>query len=237
METMFAPTDHVGDIVTRFPQADEVFNRYRIDFCCGGNRPLNEVIAEKGLDQEEVMQHLHELYEKTQTRSNGHTDWSEVPYGEVVDHIVNHYHAHLYRELPQLSTYVTKVYRVHGTKHPELEDVFKLFHELKMDLEQHAIKEEEQVFPLIKAYEKEPDPVQLDHLNEMIRELEQEHDGTGRLLKELRKVTDDYTLPPGACNTYTLTYQKLEALEGETFRHVHLENNILFPRLAQENPA
>lgn len=141
----------------------------------------------------------------------------------------------MFRELPQLSTYVTKVYRVHGAKHPELEEVYKLFHELKMELEQHAIKEEEQVFPLIKAYEKEPDSVPLDRINDMIKELEQEHDETGRLLKELRKVTDDYTLPSGACNTYTLP--KLEAVESETFHHVHLENHILFPRLAQENPA
>lgn len=237
MPMPFSSADQVGDIVARFPQADEVFNRYRIDFCCGGERPLREVIAEKGLDEEEVMRQLHNLYEETQARNDDRTDWRQAPSGEIVDHIINHYHAPLFRELPQLSTYVTKVYRVHGANHPELAEVHKLFHELKLELEQHNIKEEEQIFPLIKAYEKEPDCVSLSRVSDMIEELEQDHDEVGRLLKELRKVTDGYTLPVGACNTYTLVYQKLEGLEKETFRHVHLENHILFPRLTQKNPA
>lgn len=234
MEAAFHITDNVGDIVTRLPKADEVFKQYRIDFCCGGNRPLKEVIAEKGLDEAEILQKLNDMYEAARARNNEETNWEKAAYSELIDHVVNRHHAYLYSELPQLSTYVSKVYRVHGSNHPELNDVFKLFHALKMEVEQHIIKEEEEIFPLIKEYELDPDAAKLKHVNQLIDTLEQEHEESGNLLKELRKVTDDYKLPPGACNTYTLTYQKLEALEEDLFRHIHLENNILFPRLANE---
>lgn len=230
MALPFNPTDPVGDIVARFPQADEVFNRYRIDFCCGGERPLHEVIAEKGLNEREIMEQLYKRYEEREAQNDDRTDWRQASSSEIIDHIVNNYHAHLFSELPQLSTYVTKVYRVHGAKHPELAEVHKLFHELKVELEQHNMKEETHIFPLIKAYEEQSDSTSLDPIKKTIEELEREHDEVGQLLKELRTVTADYTLPAGACNTYTLVYQKLEALEQETFRHVHLENHILFPR-------
>lgn len=234
MEAVFHISDNVGDIVTRLPKADEVFKQYRIDFCCGGNRPLKEVIAEKGINEAEILQKLNDMYEQAQSRNNDNTDWQTVAYSELIDHVVNRHHAYLYSELPQLSTYVSKVYRVHGSNHPELNDVFKLFHALKTEVEQHIIKEEAEIFPLIKEYEQEPDAAKLKHVNQVIETLEQEHEQSGNLLKQLRKVTDDYNLPPDACNTYTLTYQKLEALEGDLFRHIHLENNILFPRLANE---
>lgn len=237
MKAVIERTDKVGDIVTHVPGADAVFKKYKIDFCCGGSKPLNEAIQQKNLNEEEVLQKLNEKLEQAQSVKEDRTDWTKVPYGQLVDHIVNTHHAYLYEELPRLSAYVTKVYRVHGPQRPELADVYKLFHALKTELEEHSIKEENDAFPLIKEYEQMPSGEKRTQLVNVIEELEQEHDHSGDLLKQLRGVTKGYALPEGACNTYTLTYQKLEVLESDLFTHIHLENNILFPRLLNENEA
>lgn len=234
MKAVIERTDRVGDIVTRVPGADAVFKQFKIDFCCGGSKPLNEAIEQNELDETEVLQKLNEKLEQAQNVKEDGTDWEKVPYGQLVDHIVHTHHAYLYDELPQLSAYVTKVYRVHGPHRPELADVYQLFHALKSELEEHSIKEENDAFPLIKEYEQMPSEEKRTHLVRVIEELEQEHDHSGDLLKQLREVTRDYALPEGACNTYTLTYQKLEALESDLFTHIHLENNILFPRLLND---
>lgn len=234
MKTVIELTDKVGDIVTQVPGADAVFKQYRIDFCCGGRQTLNEAIRQRNLDEAEVLQKLSDTLEKAQGVEGNDTDWEKVSFSSLVDHIVNTHHAYLYDELPQLSAYVTKVYRVHGSHRPELADVHQLFHELKTELEQHAIKEENDAFPLIKEYEQRPSEERRKYLVEIVEELEQEHDRSGGILKQLREVTKDYALPEGACNTYTLTYQKLETLESDLFTHIHLENNILFPRLLNE---
>ena len=135
------------------------------------------------------------------------------------------------RVLPKLSGYVTKVFRVHSQNHPELADVHQLFNTLKTELEQHTIQEETSIFPKIKEYENNPSQDQLTEIQNEIKALEREHDQSGSILKQLRMVTNDYTLPPDACTTYRLTYQKLQELESDLFQHIHLENNILFRRL------
>ncbi|RKL66902.1 iron-sulfur cluster repair di-iron protein [Salipaludibacillus neizhouensis] len=234
MEAIFNETTKTGDIVTRFPKASQVFKEYRIDFCCGGNRPIGEAIKEKNLNGIEVLSTLNTLYEETKRLNNQNTNWNEATYSTLIDHIINKHHAYLSDVLPELSRFVTKVYRVHGEGHPELEAVFNLFHKLKMELEHHLIQEEERVFPKILAYEKNGSKSDLDAALQTIEVLESEHEAAGDILKELRSVTNDYLLPEGACTTYTLTYLKLEEVESDLFQHIHLENNILFPRLANE---
>lgn len=234
MEKVFTMTSKTGDIVTKFPAASTLFKQYKIDFCCGGDRPIGETLAEKEIDAEAFLLKLNALYEASNDSSAKNIDWTKESYVALIDHVVNTHHAYLNDLLPELSTFVSKIYRVHGNHHPELEKVYRLYHELKMEVEHHLIQEEVNIFPKIKQYEEEKSEVQLDELIKAINMLESEHDASGQLLKALRETTNDYALPADACKSYTLTYLKLEELESDMFEHIHLENNILFPRIAQE---
>lgn len=228
--TVFTGKDKIGDIVTRFPGASDIFKQYRIDFCCGGKHTLEETAQKMGIDEGEVIRRLQQAYVEAQERQTQETDWTALSNKELISHIVNRHHAFLTKELPLLSEYVTKILRVHGSHHPELSRLHTLFHQFKMEMEQHLIKEETMIFPLIQEYETQPSPELLEKIRQGINELEQEHTQAGDLLKEMRELTHDYQLPTDACHTYTVTFHKLEEAEADTFQHVHLENHILFPR-------
>ncbi|MCM3737707.1 iron-sulfur cluster repair di-iron protein [Bacillus cytotoxicus] len=230
MEHIFTGASIISDIVTEFPKASDFFKSYRIDFCCGGNRPLIDAIHERNLSAEEVLTKLNTLYHETKQLNESEIDWKNASYSELINYIVNKHHRYLNEELPQLSPYVTKVLRVHGSGQPHLAQIHKLFHELKTELEQHLIKEEKEDFPLILAFEQNPTDENYIKLRKVVDELENEHSHAGDIIKELRKVTNDFTPPEGACGTYRLVYQRLEAIESDLFEHIHLENNILFPR-------
>lgn len=235
MEQIITLATKVSDVVIKVPQADKVLKSYKIDFCCGGNRPLEEAIIEKSLNPAEVLDKIHQVYVKMQENAEEtNIDWQTVDYSNLIDHIIVKHHRYLIDELPQLSMYVTKVYRVHGDTNPELEQVYKNFHALKQELELHLVKEEKEVFPHILAYEENQTNENLQKAVAAIDELESEHEAAGDLIKALREITSDFTPPLGACTTYRLTYQRLEDLESDLFQHIHLENNILFPRLQEE---
>jgi regulator of cell morphogenesis and NO signaling len=214
----------VKDIVNEVPKTSDVFKKYRIDFCCGGNIPLSQAA---GHNTDTVIEELMVVCEKNQSQETNLEVWTDSD--TIIDHVINHYHRATAEELTMLSPYVTKVSKVHGTSHPELLKVYELFYELKKELLEHMAKEEEVVFPLIKKLANGTVENREEAIN-MIVELEKEHDHAGAILKELRSVTSDFSLPLDACGTYTLVYRRLEELEGLTFMHVHLENNILFPR-------
>ncbi|MCL6517279.1 iron-sulfur cluster repair di-iron protein [Alicyclobacillus sp.] len=263
---MFQPEDRVGDVVTRFPGAADVFRAHGIDFCCGGQRSVLDAASQQGVPVQPLLDELNQRYTEARARSEQEVDWSQQPISDLVDHIVNHHHAYLHTTLPVMGELVTKILRVHGQHHPELAQVHRLFHELKTDLEQHLIEEETRIFPRVTAWakraesaagselaqttsphastpaqgsEQTSEPVDLDALVRDLEELESDHDRAGDLLKELRRVTGDYAVPEDGCGTYHYVFQKLEEIEGKTFLHVHLENNVLFPRLRanQAQPA
>src|SRR5690606_31925889 len=150
--------------------------------------------------------------------------------GELVDYIVNTHHVFVKEILPEIGSLTTTILRVHGPNHSSLFKVHKLFHNLKTELEQHLIKEEEILFPAIKAYEASPSKELLENINTTMKETEDEHEAAGGILKELRKITEDYRLPEDGCDTYRRTFERMEALEADLFQHIHLENNILFRR-------
>ncbi|EFM12200.1 iron-sulfur cluster repair di-iron protein [Paenibacillus curdlanolyticus YK9] len=236
MEIRFDGSNKIGDIVTAFPGASNLFKAHRIDFCCGGNEPLGSVLQLKGIDEPSFLASLQESFASWQQRQHEARDWREAGLSEMIDHIVTKHHAYLQAELPLLSEFVTKVLRVHGHHEEEGDRLVKLhtlFHQMKTELEQHLIVEESVVFPLIQAYEAAPSAEQLAGTLQKVDELESDHSQVGDLLKEMRAVTSDYTLPDGACRTYTVTFQKLVELESDLFEHIHLENNVLFQRLAE----
>jgi regulator of cell morphogenesis and NO signaling len=229
----FHSSQKIGEIVTKFPKAADILKEYRIDFCCGGDRPLLTAIKEQDLSEPEILDRINRLYEELKNVKTEDRNWVEAPFGELIDHIVNTHHAYLNAELPRISELTTKILRVHGENHPELSKVHKLFHTLKMELEAHLIKEETIQYPAIKEYEKNKTEQSLKKAVSVNKELESEHTAAGDILKELRKVTNDFTAPEDGCNTYKITYAKLEEMENDTFQHIHLENNILFPRLME----
>lgn len=219
-------------IVKVFPKASDLFKENMIDFCCGGDKPLEESFTNNAIDGEAILSELNQSYQKWLDEGHVVKDWDQVPLSEIVDHIVYHYHANLREELPALAEFVTKIFRVHGMDHPHLKDLYRLYNEFQMEMEEHSLKEEKEVFPLIKEYEQQPSDSLLEKIRIANGGLEEEHDATGNILKQIRKITDGYEPPINACGSYRITYARLKELEAETFQHVHLENNILFQRLA-----
>lgn len=229
MNIPFSKTSLVRDIVNELPKSSDVFKKYRIDFCCGGNIPLNEAASERAVNIDELMAQLEEIYVAGENAKEDIEVWTNSKSDVIIEHIKKHYHRTLEEELASLSPYVTKIAKVHGERHPELIQVHALFYELKKELLEHTAKEEATVFPMLLKLD-EPNVENREEIIQHIIELEKEHDHAGAILKELREITSDFEPPLDACGTYRLVFSRLEGLEGHTFMHVHLENNILFPR-------
>jgi regulator of cell morphogenesis and NO signaling len=218
----------VADIVVANPAAAQVFERHRIDYCCNGRRPLADACADAGLEPTDVIAELEQL---------GTATSDSAPIGEIgalIGHIVATHHTSLRRELPRLGDLMDKVIAAHGTAHPEVHDVAALLHGLTDDLLPHLTKEEQVLFPLAIQLlgAVEPTDFHCGSILDPIRVMHTEHDRAGGLLAALREQTDDYTPPDDACPTWRALYAGLADLEADTHRHVHLENNILFPAIA-----
>lgn len=230
METLSAQ-ETVGRLVAARPARSAVFERYGIDYCCGGKRPLQEVCGEKHLSVDDVVRAL--LHCDAETPADG-TDWTAAPLGELADHIVATHHEYLREALPRLTALTEKVARAHGERRAELVEVARIFAALREELEAHTWKEEQILFPLVKRLEEAATPVQshCGSVNNPIRVMEMEHDSAGQALERLRALTAGYVAPADACNTYRAMLAALEELEADLHRHIHKENSILFPRAA-----
>ncbi|AFC31297.1 putative ScdA [Paenibacillus mucilaginosus 3016] len=226
-------TASVGEIVAEYPNTSNLFKEYRIDFCCGGGRPLSEVLAESGLDEPAFLERLNAIVEASNRTPRTDIDWRTYESGQLMRHIQDTHHAFLRSELPVLHEFVTKIKNVHGLRHPELVELHTLYTSMRAELEEHLVQEEERVFPLILEYERTGEEALKRRAGETIAVLEADHSRVGEILREMRRVTADYTLPEGACRTYTVSFQKLVQLESDLFEHIHLENNILFPRFEE----
>lgn len=231
MSVTFTQSDRLGDVVVKFPQAGEIFKQHRIDFCCGGNQLLGMAIEEHGVDGVSLLKELNESYAEAQRQGVEIVDWSAVPMQQLIAHIVNTHHAYLQQVFPPLAELTTKILRVHGHHRAVLSPVHRLFAQLRMDMEEHMIQEEETVFPQIIDYEDNPSAEKLEAVINAVEDLDREHEQAGNLVKELRTVTDNYALPEDACGTYAYVFQKLQELEADIFQHIHLENNVLFVHL------
>lgn len=232
MSFTFTELDKLGDVVVKFPQAAEIFKQHQIDFCCGGDQPLSEAIEEHGVNSAALLQTLNDKYADALQQGAEIVDWSAVPLEQLIHHIVNTHHAYLNQVFPTLTELTAKILRVHGEHHGAvLVQVHRLFNQLRMGMEAHMIEEEVRTFPQIVDYEHHPSIDKLNTVIHAVEELDKDHDQTGQLVKDLRKVTDNYALPKDACGTYAHVFQELQNLESDIFQHIHLENNILFVRL------
>jgi regulator of cell morphogenesis and NO signaling len=227
--TTFQISDTVGAIVRDHPSLSRLFEQAKVDYCCGGKKTLDEACRLQGIDPQAFLAQLAD-YATTETVSE--VNPSALSLSELADHIERIHHAYLHAELPRLDQMVTKVARVHGDKEPRLHQVKDIFLALSAELATHLMKEEQILFPMIRKLETS-DTVPSFHCGTIanpVRQMEFEHDEAGVVLAQLRQLTDDFTPPEWACNTYRALLDALLTFEQDMHQHIHKENNVLFPR-------
>ena len=224
-----AAIETIGEIAAKDMRKAEVFKKLGIDFCCGGKKTLKEAVADAGLTEEQVKEEL-ERSESVGTGQAVH-DFDAWDLGFLADYIYNVHHKYVRESGPIIEQLAEKVSTRHGSAHPELFDVAKTVKTLVADMYSHQQKEERVLFPAIKTLEGDVEPGQMTiGIEGAVHMMETEHDATGDELKALRKLTRDYELPADACNSYTYLFDKIKEFENDLFQHIHLENNILFPK-------
>jgi regulator of cell morphogenesis and NO signaling len=230
---MTAVTQTVREIALEQPTAIRVFERFGIDYCCGGRKPLAEACAAVNLEIDSVLAAL-EMAEKepgVEVES-----WTEKSLESLSAHIVSKHHAYVKRELPRLAVLADKVVRHHGATKPELPAIAGRLTELDEELTDHLVKEETVLFPYIAGLERSvatgtPRPAScFGTVRNPILMMTQEHDAAGALIAEIRRLSGDFTTPEGACPTFHAFYDGLKEFEQDLHQHIHLENNVLFPR-------
>jgi regulator of cell morphogenesis and NO signaling len=229
-----ADTATIRDIAATSLAAVRIFEKFGIDYCCGGKRPLADVCLEKGYSVEAVQS---ELDSAMAARAESDQDWSSAPLGALIRHIVSTHHEYLRRELPAIEARLAKVHRVYNQRYgPTLIGLPAVFAGLRQELESHLTKEELILFPVIAAYESAANEgsrlprVPFGKVANPIAVMEHEHDSAGQALARIREITGTYHVPDTACVTYRALMSSLDELERDLHMHIHLENNILFPR-------
>jgi regulator of cell morphogenesis and NO signaling len=226
----------VGEVVAGDCRAADVFEKYGIDFCCGGQVGLAKACQEKGIELGTLLSELDQLAQEPADRSQNFGSW-ELPF--LADYIVNTHHAYLRENTGSIAAYTQKIAQVHGAGHPEVIKIARIFYKMAADLKQHLTEEEEQLFPAIRSIVElkkaggAGQAGQLEALRSSLATLTHDHDEIGAAIHAIRELADDYRVPLDVCNTFAVTYQKLKEFEDDLHKHVHLENNILFLKAAR----
>lgn len=224
----------VGEVVAQNYHAAGVFREYGMDFCCGGGITLEKACKEKDIDPEELVARLLGI---PWVESESGTNYKAWQPDYLIDHIVSRHHRFVREKVVEISAYAAKVARVHGERHPENIEIHQLFQQLATDLMAHLEAEEERLFPQVKELlearlsGKAPSEELLRDLKSELASMVDDHEEAGAILAKLRELSNDYTPPADACMTYRILYQNLEAFEEDLHLHVHLENNILMPKV------
>lgn len=226
----------IGELVTKDYRTAQVFRSFKLDFCCGGNKTVREACTDRGIDYRLVQQALQQL---DQAQSNEQDNYNEWAIDFLSDYIVNSHHKFSRAKLPEIRAYAKKVAAVHGRRHPELNQIYHEFTSLYEEMISHLDKEEELLFPYIKELVEarrkgqKPDEPEFGEAANPVSMMEDEHDKAGTVMQIIRELSNDFTPPDDACTTYRLLFENLEAFEKDLHKHVHLENNILFPKALQ----
>lgn len=222
----------LGDLVTEDPRRAGVLEDLGVDYCCHGQRSLAEASREQGLDAVAVAAKL-DLPDREASPS-----WQALGMAALTDHIEEIHHGYLWHELGRLGQLVSKVYSVHGERHPELAQVYRDYAELSNELALHLQKEERILFPAIRSLDGRADG-QGEGCGVLgpIRQMMFEHDHAGELLASLRATTGGYAMPEDGCESYRHMLLRLEEMEGDLHEHIHKENNVLFPRALEADAA
>lgn len=220
-------TLNVGDIVTRDFRAAEIFKQAGIDFCCGGKQSLDEACKEKDLDVDFLEQELRNLSQSPASEAHNFKDWG---LDFLCDYIQNTHHKTVLRLLPQLLGYTRKIADVHGAHHPELITIADMFVEINAELLQHLRNEEEVLFPAIKEVLNLGSTEAKKTVVSEITRMTGEHEFAGGAMDRINVLSGGYRVPEDGCSTYEVAYKLLEQFEDDLHVHVHLENNILYPK-------
>jgi regulator of cell morphogenesis and NO signaling len=234
IEMTLTATTTVGEIAAEMPSATREFEKLGIDYCCGGSRTLGQACAEAHISIDEALARLENGLASAQPASS--KDWQNQLLADLIIHITSTHHAFVREESPRIQALAAKVVGVHGSNHPELLQVQQVFSALAEELRVHLMKEEQMLFPYISRMEEsvlagEPaPPAMFGTVANPVRMMMQEHDGAGEALRSLRAITSNYAIPEDVCISYRTLYQALQDFESDLHQHIHLENNILFPR-------
>lgn len=223
----------LGQIAAKDLRKARIFKKYGLDFCCGGKKTVREACMEKGLDVTRIEQELQQMDQARDASPIPYNDWNA---GFLADYIVNTHHSYVRKNLPDIKAYALKVLKVHGNRHTELVALYQLVEKIDAELTAHLKIEEQILFPYIKMLASAvkgvaPDgEIPFGAIGNPIQRMEIEHETVGTLLAQIRILTDNYRLPEDACASYSLLYRMLDEFENDLHVHVHLENNILFPK-------
>jgi regulator of cell morphogenesis and NO signaling len=229
---MVQKENKIGEVVAQNFHAAKVFESYGLDFCCGGKKTIGEACNEKGIDSDLLINELNNSAEKKENTNNCSSWKADI----LADYIVNRHHTYVHKAIPSIEQRLAKVSGKHGERHPELNIVAAVFSVLKDDLLIHMAKEEKMLFPFIKQLgSAEQDNLKINTapfgtINNPIKVMESEHDNAGNLMKEISRLTNGFTPPEDACSGFRVLYSELKEFEEDLYKHIHLENNVLFPK-------
>lgn len=217
----------IGEIVTRDFRAAEIFKKAGIDFCCGGNQSIEQACMDKRIDSAGLETELAKLDKTTVNAMHNFNEWG---LDFLCDYIVNTHHKTVLNLLPQLTAYTQKIDDVHGGHHPELTEIATLFAQINDELLQHLRNEEDVLFPAIKDMLKTNSAASKEVVVSEITRMVGEHEFAGGAMDKINELSGNYSVPDDGCRTYQVTYKLLEQFEDDLHIHVHLENNILYPK-------
>jgi regulator of cell morphogenesis and NO signaling len=223
----------VGQLAARMPASARVFEQFGIDYCCGGGQALDQACRTRGLDPAAVLAEI-ERQPDPAPGAAPQPDWQAAPLNLLIDHIIGTHHVYMKTQLPRMDGMLEKILAKHSARHGAvLLPLAETFRAMKDELEGHLMKEETILFPLIRSLEENGSQGREFHCGSVrnpIRVMVAEHDSAGHALGDMRQLTAGYTPPEDACNTFRAFYFELERMERDLHQHIHLENNILFPR-------
>ncbi|MHB8122761.1 MAG: iron-sulfur cluster repair di-iron protein [Desulfuromonadaceae bacterium] len=226
----------IGEIVAADFRTSTVFENHGIDFCCGGKVTLAATCTERGLDLAAITSELETVQGEPVERNQNYSSWA-LPF--LADYIVNTHHLYLKENDEQIAAYARKIAEVHGAHHPEVIQIATIFDKIAKDMATHLKEEEEVFFPAIKRVDtariagNSPEEKDLETIRVTLLKLQREHEEIGDAVHTIRHLSKNYAIPGDVCNTFMVTYQKLKEFEDDLHKHVHLENNILFPKAAE----
>ncbi len=222
----------IGDLVAHDYRAASVFKKNKIDFCCNGNRSIEDACTKKGLDTEQIVKDLNNT---NNAGTSNQTDYTSWPLDLLADYVEKKHHRYVREKIQEITPFLHKIVRVHGDRHPELLEVAQLFGESAEDLTDHMVKEESILFPHIRRmvdgkHSNTPVSAPFGTVQNPIKMMMAEHDNEGERFRKIAELTNDYTMPADGCTTYRVTFAMLKEFEDDLHLHIHLENNILFPK-------
>ena len=237
---IFNTETKVSDIALSNPGARHILEDAGIDYCCGGAKSLHEACLKANVPEAEI---LWQLRQKSERIAPGESKWTSAPLAELTTHIKERHHQYVRDAIPRLRDLLAKIREKHGSKHRELEEIEKLFGDVAREMLMHMQKEEQILFPFIDAMERAAngngavEPPFFQTVRNPIHSMMREHDSAGELMRRIRVASAGYTAPADVCTSYQAAYQALAEFEKDLHLHVHLENNILFPRAVEMEGA